>query len=250
QERTPERFILEPLSFSAGPTEVAWDGARYVIVTNEAGIHAMSVSREGVPDRAPVTLTNRFVRYFSIARAGDGIGVVWPDTNGPGTALQDNVRIFDRSGSVTALHPFPRDEEFGSQQLVTLPANRIGYLSSRTYEPEPHFAAQRVTMAIAEAASQPRVPSSPQVSAMFEGERAVRVSWTIPPQPVNGYRLEYQIGDDEWLELDRWFAAQETTFAIALARRRSTLYRFRVRAWNDAGVSAYSQPVSVSYGKR
>jgi hypothetical protein len=71
------------------------------------------------------------------------------------------------------------------------------------------------------------------------------VEWSAPPEPVNGYRVEYRVDDGLWNELDFWFDARSRSLAIRPWRTGPVRYQFRVRAVNDAGFSPYSNPATV-----
>jgi hypothetical protein len=79
--------------------------------------------------------------------------------------------------------------------------------------------------------------------------REVTLEWTVPPGAVNGYRIEYRIGDGSWNELDRWLAATRRTTEVRLPAGTARA-AFRMRAWNDGGTSAYSHVVTNGAAKR
>jgi hypothetical protein len=65
---------------------------------------------------------------------------------------------------------------------------------------------------------------------------------------VNGYRLEYRIDDDAWVEYEQWFPPGAQSKSI---RQPSfgTQFAFRVRAFNDGGAGEYS-PTAVTKPSR
>jgi hypothetical protein len=75
------------------------------------------------------------------------------------------------------------------------------------------------------------------------------LEWSAPPQPVNGYRIEYRLGQNgAWNELDTFY--DSTARSATIAPWRNATFEFRMRAWNDGGVGAYSNVVTIAPSKQ
>lgn len=229
---------------------VAWDGTGYTVAypyrdDDAAGIFVKRVSPQGVPDANSVQITDERDRQFSIALTKWGTAILWP-TLRDGVAVQE-ARLVAPDGSVSVIGTFAGNWHGG--QLLSLPDGRLGLFNTRAPEEEPYFGSSRAVLAVGDVIDPARVPDAPKVTVTLEADQRLRVQWTAPPQPVNGYRVEYKIGKQDWLELEAWFRPTETTLVFTPAVDASK-YSFRVRAWSDSGTSAYSTPVSPSSGKR
>ena len=82
----------------------------------------------------------------------------------------------------------------------------------------------------------PSLPAAPRASLRQEGNSAT-LTWSPPPQRVNGYRVETRTNNGPWIEVERWFDPEERTYSTS----GTSPIELRVRAWNDAGTGAYSQ---------
>ena len=87
--------------------------------------------------------------------------------------------------------------------------------------------------------TEPQVPAAPRLEVAVVGPRAVRLAWTNVANET-GYRVERRVdGSDEGWTVIRTVAASVTTLTDdGLTPGRTYLYR--VRAFNDAGNSPYS----------
>lgn len=121
-----------------------------------------------------------------------------------------------------------------------LPGHIAALLTAERIVDAPYYGSERLSMRVVDTAPLPDVPAAPSVVALLNGS-IVHVDWTAPPQPVNGYRVEYRIDDDVWTEVEAWYPRGTQTADLPIGKRGSTI-AVRVRAFSDAGVSAPSQP--------
>ena len=128
-------------------------------------------------------------------------------------------------------------------RFAALPNGGVAFVHGEVTNGAPHHGSARLAMSIAHP-SAPTAPDAPRATVAQEGGR-LRVSWTAPSQPVNGYRVEYRIDDGPWLESEGWMDAG--THSAAADARKGGLYTVRVRAWGDGGTSTYSEAVSVQF---
>jgi hypothetical protein len=201
---------------------IAFNGLDYVVVwRGGAYLNARRVAAVGVP--------------VAIARVGDGIGLTWFDG-------RSQVALYDFTPRWTVRTALGFEANAGAApRIVALPDHRAAFLQTATHATEPHHGSTRLTMSVAHAAPA-FAPGAPFTSVTKSGSR-LRVSWTPPSQAVNGYRVEYRINGGPWLEHEGWTDAG--TDELLLDPRRSGTYQFRVRAWSDSGISAYSEPVQM-----
>lgn len=227
-------------------TRVVWDGSQYVVVygRRSGGLTAQRISRTGTT-LSSITLTTGTSLALSVARVGNAAGISWRTSSQD--LPVDEIRLV--SDRVVNVGTFPRQSVIFDHALAPLPDGRLGFVAAERLDVEPYNGSERLTMTVGDVAPPANVPDAPRASVRVDGER-LRVSWTAPPQPVNGYRLEYKVGGGEWTELERWFGASQSEVVLTLSPRRSTIYSFRLRAWSDSGTSAYSPPASVFLGKR
>jgi hypothetical protein len=131
-----------------------------------------------------------------------------------------------------------------SPLLAVLPNGDIGLFATAPNLAAPHHGARRVMMIAASFTGLGTAPDAPRLTASRTGG-PIRLEWSAPPQPVNGYRVEYRIGDGSWNELDEWFTANDLVKTLPW---QQPVVAFRVRAFNDAGASDYSQVAAVGTG--
>ena len=218
---------------------VAWDGSGFVVAWKDS----TSLSTRRIPEAGPIEaeasvlpgVSVQEMANVSIANGGavvpvpGGIAMLWKQN---GELRQSIVR----SGVAT---PAPTSFESTPQRFASF-GSAIAYASMAAQGAEPHYGATRVMMIIGDVVL-PEVPDAPRLNATLAlGGNAV-LTWTAPRKKTNGYRIEQRGTDGNWLEVEQWISAADARFvSIAVGSATS----FRIRAWNDAGVSAYSNVAS------
>lgn len=130
--------------------------------------------------------------------------------------------------------------------LTTLPTDEVALFAAVPNRNAPHHGSTRVMTYIGTFTGLLNVPDAPQLTGVRDGTR-LRLSWTRPSQPVNGYRIEYRISDGSWHELDQWYSENELA---EILNAESRPIAFRLRAFADGGTSDYSNTVFFGPGKR
>jgi hypothetical protein len=217
---------------------VVFDGDRYAVAWRfRTFIRARRVNRDG-------TAVNELVqtgrsdgdapRELALTRLGDRTGLTWFD----GTA---QLAIFD-GWTVQSVKGFDARIDT-APRLVALPLDGIAFVQSDILDDAPYLGSGRVLLSVAHPAPVASVPDAPRATVTQSGAN-LRVDWTPPPQAVNGYRIESRLGDGPWLEYEGW--ADRGANTLTIDAHRSGTYELRMRAWSDAGTSAYSETVRAT----
>jgi subtilisin family serine protease len=90
-------------------------------------------------------------------------------------------------------------------------------------------------------AAKPTAPSG--LAATVASTTRIDLAWSDKSNNETGFRIERKIGTGAWSEIAT-VGANVTTFA-STGLKASTTYRYRVRAYNAAGASAYSNTVTT-----
>ncbi len=132
-----------------------------------------------------------------------------------------------------------------TDSLVNLGPN-VAYLQAPVRDEMPYHGASHIFLSTGGVLAPAKLPLPPEISraSMTNTRSLIVLEWTPPPDPINGYRIEYQVDDGPWNELDHWFD-RETTSVSMRPWLENVQYRFRIRAWSAAGVSEYSMPATV-----
>lgn len=95
----------------------------------------------------------------------------------------------------------------------------------------------------------PTVPAAPSaLTASASGSGTINVSWTDNSTNETGFKLERKTGSTgTWSEIAGAIAANTTTFSNS-GLTASTTYYYRVRSYNSAGNSTYSNEASATTG--
>ena len=215
------------------------------VYTNEGNLRAQRIGRDGkrVGGAFPIAGTKP---SYDVQALGLRIGaaVTWVEADGVAGARR--VAVVRPDGTITheATSPEP---ELKPTVLALLPDERIALAASIPQTEPPHHGATRIQLAIADVIPPVALPGPPLLTVRPTTTTA-ELDWIPPQGPVNGYRLEYRVGDGAWNELDRFHGPVQTTASIRLSGNRNVA--FRVRAFNDAGAGNYSAIRSVGTGKR
>ncbi|HEX2061180.1 MAG TPA: fibronectin type III domain-containing protein, partial [Thermoanaerobaculia bacterium] len=218
-----------------------WDGSNFLVVwhTRTEVVAATLGRTSGGPSNVFTVSasTTESTRDLELARFAGGVAVTWR------RADRDSLLI--RNGNqVTAF-----DAPFDLRTLVAMPDGSGMFLGTSRNNGAPHHGARRIFMRYAGVVHPGTVPAAPSnVTIRRFQSNQFRIEWDAPPQPVDGYRVEYKVGDGQWLELSRWFDPDER-IAPWPGVRPATAYSFRVRAWSKAGTSEYAT-VGTFTGKR
>jgi hypothetical protein len=155
--------------------------------------------------------------------------------------------VFFVNGEGTLLHTSDVDGSIYAPRLEPLAGGGVALLGSSVLNAAPHDGTSRVVTAIARS-SDVLSPGAPHIAVRVQNG-VMRVDWTAPSGTVNGYRLEYRIDDDEWVEWEQWFGPGAQSKSI---RQPSfgTQFAFRVRAFNDGGAGAYSATALTKPSRR
>jgi len=237
-----QKLDAEPVVVAWSDAEdpaVAFNGSHYVFVWREgANIRARRMTRDAMRVIEVVQIsrpggTPPHAMQFSPLGNGE-VGLTWHDGRAQLALLSfagEPWKMKTAMGFETAFITAPR--------TLALPGGSVAFVQSESGALAPHHGSARVAMAIAHPAP-PVAPHAPRLSATANGGRA-ELAWNA--QTAGGYRLEYRIDGGAWLEAEGWSDgdATSTTFTAP----RNGVYAFRLRAWSDGGVSAYSDSVEV-----
>jgi hypothetical protein len=217
---------------------VAFNGTQYVVAWRfRTFIRARRVSVDGTAPNELVQ-TGRSdgdaPRDIALTRLGDRMGFAWFDGL-PQVVIFDGWTVQTARGFETHIQSAPK--------LVALPLDGIAFAQNDILDDAPYLGSGRILLSVAHPAPVATVPDAPHATVTQSGAK-LRVDWTPPPQPVNGYRIESRLADGPWLEHEGW--ADSTTTSLLIDAHRSGTYEVRMRAWSDAGTGAYSDPVQIT----
>jgi len=229
---------------ASSPGSVVWNGSHYVVLwsgENGTGFTQIAPGSDTAATRqiplgarisvsAAVAASDGRLATFQFPRPGQAYVVF---TTADGTLL-DTVATGDDFTSY-------------SPRLVSLGNGSIAYLTAPLHRDAPHHGAKRLAMAVLSGPAIAR-PAAPRVTVRDDGARFI-VEWGAPAGTVNGYRVEYRIDDGVWIEIERWFGPADQSVSV---RRPSfgSNFEFRVRAFNDAGASGYSNAAEPAVPKK
>jgi hypothetical protein len=243
------RFDVSDLDFSpahnAESPAVAWnpDSEVYVVAWVDA---EEIVSRQVPPnDVLPPGNTTLHVglatqRDLSMITTANTAAMTWNDR---GTT---RVAFLNVIGGIAKMFEFPHPNGpmSGAPLLLEMPEGDTGVLFNELMPAEPFYGAMRVLLAIS-SQTPTGVPETPIATARLQNDGKVLVTWTSADKSLNGFRLEYRIGDGPWLEYEQFYDRTIRTETITPSGREPL--SFRVRAFNDDNVSLYSDVVTVTF---
>jgi hypothetical protein len=216
----------------------AWDGSKYFVVGYDdiRGNFIADIPpspRSAIETRAIPGVENP--QTMALLRDGT---IALADQSRASLVSRDGalLHISEIEGSLTT-----------APRLEPLPDGGVAFLVSSVQNAAPHDGTSRVVAAIARSSSV-TPPGAPHAGVRVQNGN-ILVDWSAPSGTVNGYRLEYRIDDDEWVELEQWFGPGAQSKSI---RQPSfgTQFAFRVRAFNDGGAGEYSRTAVTKPSRR
>ncbi|HVE71938.1 MAG TPA: fibronectin type III domain-containing protein [Thermoanaerobaculia bacterium] len=230
-----QRFDAQPLLLAdsnAAYTDVIWDGTRYVLAWSAV---------EGTM-RYRTLRTNSAISGITTVAGAKGYPALRVVNGSVVTTAFDGDVVFFRDGGDIVMKLGA-----GPDSVLERLGSRGAYVESMARDEAPYHGARRVHIRVGDVVAPAPKPSAPVITrAVFQAQDdAMIIEWTAPPEPVNGYRVEYRVDDSVWNELDLWFDSRATRLVIRPWRGNTVRYQFRVRAVNDAGFSRYSQTAAV-----
>lgn len=231
-QRLGEPIELTNTSFASGPG-VAWDGRRYVAAWRyyAGDVRAAHIGAGGVEKQQIITFDRG--SGVSVRGTDGGAWIGWSNE-----AQQFRVAFMRDDGTASAAIP----TSMPPSVLTTFADGTVLAIGSARQIATPHYGASRVMMAVGTYALPPPA-DAPRLTVRRQNDVAL-LRWSPAAQQVNGYRLEYRVGDGLWLELGEWLDAEQQSKPFVLPWPDAS-WSFRVRAFNDAGAGAYSDPVSL-----
>ena len=234
---------------------VAWDGNAYVVAWKDndtTSSHARRIPAAGeMSDEFDVPALPRAQDWYgttpfsaeraSAAAIDGGVAVMWREGN-------DDRLFVIRGETVSQVMTFHHEERLVSPPYLASFGGSLAYLVSAVHSPAPSNGAIRALIRFGGLTLPPKA-DAPELAAEVTRGRA-QLTWNAPPQETSGYRVEMRIGKGTWVEAGEWIPVAAPRFLSVPVNPSSGPISFRVRAWNDAGGSAYSNEVTIYTGKR
>ncbi len=225
---------------------IAWDGTRFL--TWGGGSDLMSVPLAGgTPQVIDLPVNN--ATNLRMTRIDGGVALAWSETGGGinGTTV-NHVAILRHDNSKNTVAFTPAIRIHNAPGVAALPDGGVLYVDSRPQYAAPHHGSVRLMARVGRVVTFGR-PDAPALQSVVQNGR-IRLNWTAPPQRVDGYRIEYRIGDGTWHELEQWYDPEERSVTLNWTVEPGVPVVFRVRAFNDAGPSDYSQASGINLPPR
>ncbi|MEA2464345.1 MAG: Fibronectin type domain [Acidobacteriota bacterium] len=236
--------LIEPVLLDEAA--VVWDGTRFLAAWLG---EVVTVPLSGGVQQTLFTEPQQNASSLRLTPVAGGVAVTW-DVGRPGSNARVNHFLLlrhDNSKSSVAFTPEVRN--FSAPRVAALPdGGSILYIESRPNFDAPHHGSPRLMARVASIVPVVR-PDAPSLEATVQNSR-IRLNWTAPPQPVNGYRVEYRISDGSWHELEQWFDPEERAVTLTWTVSPGVPVMFRVRAFNDSGTSEYSGSSGINVPRR
>jgi hypothetical protein len=226
--------------------EIAWDGTRFLAW---GGAQVVSVPLSGSTPQLVLDLPANNATNLRMTQIDGGVALAWSETGGGinGTTV-NRVAIVRHDNSKTVVTFTPATRIHTAPGVAALPDGGVLYVDSRPQYAAPHHGSVRLMARVGRVVTFGR-PDAPSLQAVVQNGR-IRLNWTAPPQRVDGYRVEYRIGDGSWHELEQWYDPEERAVTLNWTVEAGVPVVFRVRAFNDAGTSEYSQASGINLPPR
>ncbi|HYK00748.1 MAG TPA: fibronectin type III domain-containing protein [Thermoanaerobaculia bacterium] len=222
---------------------VVWDGTRFLAAWGG------EVATVPVFGGVQQTLVNQPVVSPSSPQLTAVAGGVALTLNEGGSNSRVNHVLLLRHDNSRSSVAFPEVRNFSAPRVAALPdGGSILYIESRPNFDAPHHGSPRLMARVASIVPVVR-PDAPSLEATVRSSR-IRLNWSVPAQPVNGYRVEYRLSDGSWHELEQWFDPEERSVTLTWTVSPGVPVMFRVRAFNDAGPSDYSPTSGINVPRR
>jgi hypothetical protein len=228
-----------------GSPDVAFDGSQYSIAWTEPGaMKSAQVPRDG---GAPVIryITEEPVESARVMRVADGVAVAWRTPNPDFGPTVNRLAFVRRDG--TLVFPISMSIERDLGRVTALPNGDAAFIEAAVLDGAPYEGSQRIAMRAISTAALPARPERSQ-TALERSGGGMTLSWTAPAQQVDGYRVEYRVGDAAWIEMEH--AYDSAQHAIDVPYSPGIRNSYRVRAWNAAGTGIVSDVISVGNPRR
>jgi hypothetical protein len=224
---------------------VVWDGTRFLAAW---GGEIVTIPLSGGVQQSLLEQPAQNASSFELTPVAGGVAATWNDGRPGSNTRVNHVLLLRHDNSMSSVAFTPEVRNFSAPLVAALTDGGILYLESRPHFEAPHHGSPRVMARVAAVVPAAR-PDAPFLDATFQNAR-IRLSWTAPAQPVNGYRVEYRISDGSWHEVEQWFDPEERAVTLNWTVSPGVPTLFRVRAFNDTGTSDYSGASGINVSRR
>ena len=239
-DTTPIRLAADDQSLQT--PAVGWDGRQWVVawIGREGGM-AAQIAESGPANPKVVQLGEGRAAQFVIEAVPGAAAILWRQPR-----EVNRVTFLRHDGTATpplVVSASDADDGLESGDIAPLPNGDLAYVESSLQEGAPFESTKRVMFRVLSGAPLPAKPAAPHLTTELLPSGEALLTWTAPPQPVHGFRVEARIDDGPWTEVAPLLDRDARAYRVTLTP--GSRYAFRIRAWNEAGPGAWS-----SAGKR